>query len=406
MYVRESQYQNDKSIETPQPKATPNSTNGVQKPIDNTSQIAILTDVPMERKCRMRSHAGPVVVVTQNARKFYLTMMHARDLIQISYASVRNRDIEEGAVQRLLNPRRIDSIKEFTLNGGDYPNCIVLNWVDTKQTLKVSNGTISVPIRDRVAQIIDGQHRVEGIRAAIKAKPVIGKLEIPIAFYEHLTTQECADIFLSINTEQKPVQRSLVFDLYGVASQHVVDPAAVRARDIATQLNEQDDSPFKGLVRLPGKQPITGAGSNKQSAGVDLSTVITSLKSLVEEKGIFEQVGVAELQMQTSALLNFFNVLKEWYGGLWTDKDNVFLSAAGFSGAIDFVKNKLVFYCKSKDSFEKSTIRQAMDLDPQAVILRSHLKGMQGRHALRAVSDMLVERFLPQINAGANKLKF
>ena len=354
-----------------------------------------------------RSHQSKVVVVNQNARRFYLTMLPARDLIQISYASVRNRDMEEGAVQRLLNPRRVDSIKEFTLNGGDYPNCIVLNWVDMKNTLTIANGSISVPIRDRVAQIIDGQHRVEGIRAAIKAKPAIGKLEVPVAFYEHLTTQECADIFLSINTEQKPVQRSLVFDLYGVASQHVVDPAAVRARDIATQLNEQEDSPFKGLVRLPGKQSTDAVGTGKkQSAGVDLSTVVTSLKALVEEKGIFEQVGVAELQMQTSALLNYFDVLREWYGGLWTDRDNVFLTAAGFSGAIEFLKNKLVFYCKSKDSFEKSTIRQALDLEKEAVILRSHLKGMQGRHAMRAVADMLVERFVPQATAGAKKLRF
>jgi DGQHR domain-containing protein len=333
--------------------------------------------------------------------------MCARDLIQISYASVRNKDSEEGAVQRLLNPRRIDSIKDFTIKGGDYPNCIVLNWVDSQHTLKLANGQISVPIRDRVAQIIDGQHRVEGIRAAIKAKPTIGKLEIPVVFYEKLSTQECADIFLSINTEQKPVQRSLVFDLYGVASQHVVDPAAFRARDIATSLNEQEGSPFKDLIRLPGREAATGTGtSKKKSAGVDLSTVVTSLKPLVEEKGIFEQVGVAELQMQISALLNYFDVLKEWYGGLWTDKDNVFLTAAGFSGAIDFFKTKLVFYCKSKDSFEKSTIRQTMDLDPLAVILRSHLKGMQGRHALRAVADMLVERFTPQASASSKKLKF
>ena len=355
----------------------------------------------------MRTYRGAVVVVAQNARTFYLTMLRARDLIQISYASVRNRDMEEGAVQRLLNPRRIDSIKEFTLSGGDYPNCIVLNWVDTKKRLTIANGSILVPIRDRVAQIIDGQHRVEGIRAAIKAELAIGKLEIPVAFYENLTTRECADIFLSINTEQKPVQRSLVFDLYGVASQHVVDPAAVRARDIATQLNEQDDSPFKGLIRLPGKQPSGAAGTrNKQSAGVDLSTVVTSLKPLVEEKGIFEQVGVAELQMQTSALLNYFDVLREWYGGLWTDRDNVFLTAAGFSGAMEFLKNKLVFYCKSKNSFEKSTIRQAMDLGAQAVILRSHLKGMQGRHAMRSVSEMLVERFVPRATVGAKKLRF
>ena len=98
--------------------------------------------------------------------------------------------------------------------------------------------------------------------------------------------------------------------------------------------------------------------------------------------------------------------MKEWYGGLWNDKDNVFLTAAGFSGAIDFVKNKLVFYCKSKGSFEKSTIRQVMDLEPQAVILRSHLKGLQGRNALRTVSDMLVERFAPKTDTADKQLKF
>jgi len=357
-------------------------------------------------KIKKLAQKHPVVIVTQNNRRFFLTMLAARDLVRISYASVRNRDAEEGAVQRLLNPRRIDSVKEFTVNGGDYPNCIILNWVDEKATLGVDKGRITIPIRDRVAQIIDGQHRVEGIRAALKAKPEIGKLEIPVAFYEHLTTQECADIFLSINTEQKPVQRSLVFDLYNVASAHVVDPAAVRARDIASRLNEQEASPFKGLIRLPNTEVRAPKAEKKRSAGVDLSTVVTSLKPLVEEKGIFEQVGITELEMETSALLNFFGVLREWYAGLWSDKDNVFLSAAGFSGAIDFFKNKLIPYCNSKGSFETSTITEAMDLDPQAVILRSHLKGLQGRHALREVSKMLVERFNPQVAAGAKKWKF
>ncbi|HEY1768884.1 MAG TPA: DGQHR domain-containing protein [Chthoniobacterales bacterium] len=354
------------------------------------------------RKLKVRKQ--PVVVVSQNQRTFFLTMLNARDLVQISYASVRNRDAEEGAVQRILNPRRIDSIKDFTVKGGDYPNCIILNWVDSKKKLGFTKGKITVPIGDRLAQIIDGQHRVEGIRAAIKAKAVIGRLEIPVAFYQNLTTTECADIFLSINTEQKPVQRSLVFDLYDVASAHVVDPAAVRARDIASQLNDLESSPFKDLVRLPNVDVSRKKGS-KTSTGVDLSTVVTSLKPLVEEKGIFEQVGVGELEMQTSALINFFDVLRDWYGGLWPDKDNVFLTAAGFSGAIDFFKNKLVFYCKSKGSFEMVTIQQAMDLDPEAFILRSHLKGLQGRHALRAVSDMLVERFNPSTK-GLAKLKF
>jgi DGQHR domain-containing protein len=359
----------------------------------------------MKIKKIARKH--PVVVVKQNEREFFLTMLAARDLVRISYASVRNKDTEEGAVQRLLNPRRIDGIKEFTLNGGDYPNCIILNWVDQKTALSVDKGKIKIPIGDRVAQIIDGQHRVEGLRAALKAKPAIGALEIPVAFYQRLTTQECADIFLSINTEQKPAPRSLVFDLYQVASPHVVDQAVVRARDIAAKLNEQEMSPFKGLIRLPNTEVVRASkGDKKVSAGVDLSTVVTSLKPLVEEKGIFEQVGITELEMETSALLNFFGVLREWYAGLWIDKDNVFLSSAGFSGAIDFFKNKLVPYCNSRNSFQMSTIAGAMELDPQAVILRSHLKGLQGRHALREVSKMLVERFIPQVEPGAKKWKF
>jgi len=353
----------------------------------------------------MKTATSELVILNQNKRQFYLTRMIAKDLIQISYASVRNRDSEEGAVQRLLNPKRIESIKEFTVNGGDYPNCIVLNWVDTENKLKVSRGKILVPLLDRVAQIIDGQHRVEGLRAAIKAKPSIGKLEIPVAFYEHLTTKECADIFLSINTEQKPVQRSLVFDLYGVASEHVVDSAAIRARDIAMELNEMDESPFKGLIRLPGSL-TSSSGASRQSMGVDLSTVVSSLKPLVEEKGIFEQVGVCELQMQISALLNYFTVIREWYRGLWNDKDNVFLTAAGFSGAADFLKNKLIYYCKSKGSFELKTIREAMDLDESDVILRSQLKGLQGRHAMRAVSEILTERFSPKTSLNDKKLKF
>lgn len=38
----------------------------------------------------MKSCKNPVVVVSQNARKFFLTLLRARDLVQISYASVRN----------------------------------------------------------------------------------------------------------------------------------------------------------------------------------------------------------------------------------------------------------------------------------------------------------------------------
>jgi hypothetical protein len=98
---------------------------------------------------------------------------------------------------------------------------------------------------------------VAGIEAAIEDDPKLGKLELPVVIFENLTTKMCADIFLSINTEQKPVPRSLVFDLYGEASVHIVDPAAVRARDIAIYLNETDNSPYFGEIRSLPRQRLT-----------------------------------------------------------------------------------------------------------------------------------------------------
>jgi DGQHR domain-containing protein len=327
------------------------------------------------------------VKVKQKNREFIVTKLNASALVSISYASVRGQDDEEGAVQRILNPRRIASLRDFTLSGGDYASCVVLNWVSQQNSMAETSGSVSIPIVPRAAQIIDGQHRIEGLREAIKAESWVAAIEIPVAIYKYLDTRACADIFLSINTEQKPAPRSLVFDLYGVASEVVVDVPALRARDIATSLNESADSPYNDLIRFPG--------AAKRKFGVDLSTVVSAIKPLVEDKGVFESVGIRELEMQTRVLFNYLGVLRDWYGTKWSEKDNAFLSAAGFSGAVEFLKNKLIPYCNTKRSYKADVIRQAMNLQKHSLVTRGELKGLQGRAAMRTVADSLTERFLP-----------
>lgn len=192
------------------------------------------------------------VRVSQGKTSFFLTKLPARVLSDVSYASVRGQDDEEGAVQRILNSRRISSIADFAMTVGHFPNSIVLNWVDEKNRILVKGDSLEIPIVNRAAQLIDGQHRVEGLRTAIAKDSSIAGLEIPVAIYQNLSTAECANIFLSINTEQKPVPKSLVYDLYGVADAELVDAAAVRARDIAIALNEDEDSPYQATIKFPG----------------------------------------------------------------------------------------------------------------------------------------------------------
>jgi DGQHR domain-containing protein len=306
----------------------------------------------------------------------------------MSYVARRGIDEEEGAVQRLLNPTRIASVRDFVLAGGLFPTSVVLNWVDNSTKPKVEDGKLVIARGERCMQIIDGQHRIVGISSAIEKNKQLSSLQLPVSLYVGLNTNECADIFLSINTEQKPVHRSLVFDLYKVASDFVVDPPALRAGDLASELNENNSSPYCNYVKFPG--------APRGQKGLALSTVVSAVKPLVEDRGIFEQVGLTQLQMQSRFLINFFTVLRDAYGAEWESPKNVFKMAAGFVGAIEFIKNKLVVHCNLTGDFTVGAIKKVINIGSGSLIRRDSIEGLQGRKAYNQIAQSLDSLFDPQ----------
>lgn len=338
----------------------------------------------------------PYIDAKQGDRKFLLTKLPASVVTAISYAAIRGQSEEDGAVQRVLNQERINSIKAFTLQGGDYPNAVVLNWVSQENKLLTANGLLEFSQGERLTQIIDGQHRIAGIKAAIEDDLSVGKLELPVVIYRNLSTSECADIFLSINTEQKPVARSLVFDLYGVASESVVDHAAVRARDIAMFLNEVG-SPYEGGIKLPG--------AAKRRGGIPLSSAVTGIKPLVEENGTFEQIDIKELELQKRIVLNWLTALQNIYGDKWDDKDNVFQYASGFLAAMDFLRLQLIPYCNTQQSFEVKTFQEAFKLTGE-LIYQAEVKGQGGSEAQKKIFVRLQNAFTPAKANVSTKFKF
>lgn len=165
----------------------------------------------------------------------------------------------------------------------------------------------------------------------------------------------------------------------------MVDPAAERARDIAVHLHEAEESPYRNLVKLPGAPP--------RKFGIALSTMVSSLKPLVEAKGPLEQIGVSELEVQKRVVMNFLTVLRKKYGTFWDDRENVFQYGAGFAGAMDFFRSRLIPFCNAKRSFEVSTMSDALSLSPTDAIIQSAVKGMSGGQAAATVAEQLVERF-------------
>jgi DGQHR domain-containing protein len=333
------------------------------------------------------------VEVRQGDRSFLISRLPVKVLTRIAYASVRGVDDEEGAVQRVLNTRRISGVKEFTLAGGDYPASIVLNWVNKEHPIKKESGSMSVPLIERSAQLIDGQHRVAGLRAALEENINIGQLDIPVAIYEGLTTPQCANIFLSINTEQKPVPRTLVFDLYGIADEQIIDAAAARARDIAVALNEEEDSPYYEQIKLPGSQ--------RRKGGIALSTAVSAIKPLVDAKGDFEQRNLHEFEVQKKVIKNLFSALKDRYGADWDDRNNAFMYASGFVGAIDFLKTKLLSYCSARRSFTKEIMFKSVKMEKNELILQDEVKGKGGKDAPLIILDRLNDCFTPEIDSNS-----
>ncbi len=331
----------------------------------------------------------PSVKVEQHDRHFYLTALEVNKLIKTTYASIRGIDDEQGAVQRLLNSRRINGIKEFTLNNGHYPASIVLNWLNDEYPIEIDENNLIIPIVVRSAQLIDGQHRMAGLRAAVEEDPSIGSLKIPVAIYQNLSTKECANIFLSINTEQKPVSKTLVFDLYGIADDQIVDAAAARARDIAIALNEEEDSPYFEQIKLPG--------SPRRKGGIALSTAVTAIKPLVENKGDFEQRNISELEIQKKIIKNLFSALKNKYSDQWDDKTNAFLYASGFIGAIEFLRTKLLSYGQSQGKYTMGLFSDSISMQPNDLILQEEVKGKGGKDAPVIILERLNNLFTPNV---------
>ena len=66
----------------------------------------------------------------------YTMNMKARDLIQIYYVAVRGQDEEAGAVQRVLNKRRIIDIKKYIQEGNTFFNSFIINWTEKSKKTK------------------------------------------------------------------------------------------------------------------------------------------------------------------------------------------------------------------------------------------------------------------------------
>ena len=155
-------------------------------------------------------------------RPFFCFVTTPRDLLKISFVNHRSLNDPEGAptYQRLVSRTRMRDIGDFIKAGGYFPNNLLINFVRPARFERssvgerdgIQFGRLYLPDRYRSAWIIDGQHRLYGF-APIDDKYL--NQNIIVVAFENLSKTEEANLFVTINHEQKSVPKHLLADLEG-----------------------------------------------------------------------------------------------------------------------------------------------------------------------------------------------
>jgi len=250
---------------------------------------------------------------------FYLFLISSNDLLDISYVVRRSDDSKRG-IQRIASPNRIAEIARFIAESKDviFPNNLIVNF-DKEAIFRPnkdnpSQGDLIIPKQKKSVQILDGQHRLLGLEASRKNIPII-----VVAFTE-LNLIQRAQLFLTINSKQKGINTSLIYDLFGITrSGKSVELLAV---DIGRFLNSDEDSPFKDMVKLTDAR-------RKGKENLSLAAFVTALKKVLINKNI--PFADLDYHQQIIVLKNYFNAIKNLFQTQWGIRGYILTKTLGFN---------------------------------------------------------------------------
>jgi DGQHR domain-containing protein len=203
----------------------------------------------------------PAIEVTQPVGTFYVAKLAAQDVIFITFVDIRHiekegRDVERViGIQRPLSPKRVKELQQYVnLYDAAFPSSIIIavtSFADEDRSIRnvsYDRGTNTLRIRrdQKVAKIIDGQHRIEGLRGLVDANQ---RFDVIVTVFVDPDLEEQAMLFATINKSQTKVSKSLVYDLFEFAESRSPEKTC---HNIAVLLNEKQGSPFKDRIKILG----------------------------------------------------------------------------------------------------------------------------------------------------------
>lgn len=222
----------------------------------------------------------PAIEITQPIGTFYIGSIASEDLVEVAKADMRRMEENELdkyiGIQRRLSPRRVKEIGQYVNNvDATFPTSVILavpeecaTWDEKNCTLTLSP-TSNYPLED-IATIIDGQHRVEGLKA------YEGDLfQVNVSIFVGAPIAMQANIFGTVNLAQTKVNKSLVYDLFDYEKTRSPQKSA---HHITIALDTYDKSPLRGRIKRLGT--ATDGRKNEQ---LTQATVVENLLAYMSD---------------------------------------------------------------------------------------------------------------------------
>jgi DGQHR domain-containing protein len=273
----------------------------------------------------------PYIGVDQGDYFLYCFVINSKDLREISYVSTR-KPIGNQGYQRHFSLKRLRDVGAYISKPkSTFPNSIVAYLDADAVSIHPSSanpkyGEIDIRRQENVAWIIDGQHRLYGFEYS-QGK----EFDLIVAGYVGLSIPDQASIFRVINSEQKGVSPSLIFDLIDLTKD--AEFYDTRAHEIVKALNEDENSPWYSQIKMLG----TGKGIISQAA------FITELKKALKNPLVLKDYEYIE---QVKILKNYFGALKELFPEAWGNPKYVLCKTLGVASTFSML-GKVIIYCKT-----------------------------------------------------------
>lgn len=342
------------------------------------------------------------VEIRQGNLILYLTYVTPADLFSNNFYTVDKLEpqTQEG-YQRILDDRRASRLTRHLTEANNlgYAHLPTTIFLATDKSLDYNEDSSILTFDTGIVgpfSVVDGQHRIEGLRKAIEIEPAMRDFQLPVTIASSLDNTHQMYHFYIVNTTQVSVDASMVqqitrrfTEMEGIKELPYIpfwlqrriaggrDASSLRMVEF---LNEDPDSPLYGLVQM-ANDPVS-RNKIKQSSIVNViskEVLVASNPLSVQET---DPVRAARI------LLNYFRAIDRMFVDGRDRKKTVVYKSNGiffFLGISKWVFSAI--YSSTKDftimSIEQIIERALAEIDDEYRLIGSPDWWMQGQGASR-----------------------